>query len=155
MATSHSCIKCFISTCEIILYCIWWLKFCNLYMKQAVSQKGSIKEVFWKTSQNSQISTRSSHPEVFCQKKRVLQDFAKFTEKQFCRIVFFNTVAGWKLESVRTSHWRCSVKQGILKNFANSTGKNLCWSLFLVMLQFWGAATLLKKTLAHLLSCEI
>ena len=29
----------------------------------------SIKEVFWKTSQNSQINTRSRNPEVFCQKR--------------------------------------------------------------------------------------
>ena len=28
----------------------------------------SIKEVFWKTSENSQINTRSSHREMLCQK---------------------------------------------------------------------------------------
>ena len=32
-ATSRSCIKCLKSTCEIIFCCVWWLKFCNLYMK--------------------------------------------------------------------------------------------------------------------------
>ena len=68
MATSRSCIKCLKSTCEIVFYCICWLKLSNLYMKKAVSQRCSIKEVFWKTSQNSQINTRSTHPEVFCQK---------------------------------------------------------------------------------------
>ena len=36
----------------------------------AVSRRCSIKEVFWKTSQNSQIKTRSTHPEVLRQKKR-------------------------------------------------------------------------------------
>ena len=30
-----------------------------------------------------------------------------------------------------SSHVRCSLKKGILKNFANSTRKHLCWSLFL------------------------
>ena len=30
----------------------------------------------------------------------------------------------------RSSHRRCSVKKGVLKNFANFTGKHLCWSLF-------------------------
>ena len=29
----------------------------------------------------------------------------------------------------------CSVKEDVLKNFANFTGKHLCWSLFLIKLQ--------------------
>ena len=29
----------------------------------------------------------------------------------------------------RSSHWRCSVKKGVLKNFAKFTGKHLCRSL--------------------------
>ena len=38
----------------------------------------------------------------------------------------------WKYEfKVRGSHWSCSVKVGVLKYFANFTGKHLCWSLFL------------------------
>ena len=32
----------------------------------------------------------------------------------------------------RSSHRRCSIKKGVLKNFANFTGKHLCWSLFLI-----------------------
>ena len=34
------------------------------------------------------------------------------------------------LSKYRSSHKRCCVKTGILKNFANFTGKHLCWSLF-------------------------
>ena len=34
----------------------------------------------------------------------------------------------------RSSHRRCSIKS-VLKNFANFTGKHLCWSLFLLKLQ--------------------
>ena len=30
----------------------------------------------------------------------------------------------------RSSHWRCSAKKGVLKNFAKFTGKHLCESLF-------------------------
>ena len=30
----------------------------------------------------------------------------------------------------RSSHWRCSVQNDVLKNFANFTGKHFCWSLF-------------------------
>ena len=55
--------------------------------------RGAIKEVFWKT-QNSQINTRSSHPEVFYQKKRCSWNFAKFTEKHLYRSLFLNKVAG-------------------------------------------------------------
>ena len=29
----------------------------------------------------------------------------------------------------RSSHRKCSVKKGVLKNFSNFTGKHLCWSL--------------------------
>ena len=36
-------------------------------------------------------------------------------------------------------------KIGVLKNFANFTGKHLCWSLFLINLQAFRSATLLKK----------
>ena len=50
---------------------------------------------------------------------------------------------GWP-DKHRSSHWRCSVKKGVLKNFTNFIGKHL-WSLFLVMLQAWLAATLLKR----------
>ena len=45
----------------------------------------------------------------------------------------------------RSSHHRCFVKKGALKNFENFTGKYLCWSLFLIKLQAWRLATLLKK----------
>ena len=38
------------------------------------------------------------------------------------------------LSLYRTSYWRCSVKKGDLKYFANFTGKHLCLSLFSIML---------------------
>ena len=44
----------------------------------------------------------------------------------------------------RSSHRRCSVKKGILKNFTIFAGKHLCWSIF-----FDKVATLLKKRLQH------
>ena len=39
---------------------------------------------------------------------------------------------------------KCSLKIDVLKNFANFTGKHLCWSLFLIKLQVFKTATLLK-----------
>ena len=35
----------------------------------------------------------------------------------------------------RSSHWRCSKKVGVTKNFANVTGKHLCWSIILIKFQ--------------------
>ena len=45
----------------------------------------------------------------------------------------------------RSSHRRCSIKKGVLRNFTKLTRRHLCWSLFLIKLQ---ALTLLKKRLA-------
>ena len=42
----------------------------------------------------------------------------------------------------RSSHRRCSVKRGIFKNFANFTGKQLCWSLL-------QACNFIKNKLQH------
>ena len=41
----------------------------------------------------------------------------------------------WITAIIRSNHRRCSVKNGVLKYFANFTGKNLCWSLFLLKLK--------------------
>ena len=46
------------------------------------------------------------------------------------------------LDDGRSSRRRCSVKKGVLKNCA---GKHLCWSLFLIKLQAFRPATLLKR----------
>ena len=52
-----------------------------------------------------------------------------------------------------TPRWKWSISQalemGVLKNFANFTGKHLCWCFFLIKLQASGHATLLKKRLQH------
>ena len=50
----------------------------------------------------------------------------------------------------RSSHQRCSLKKGVLKNLANFTGKHLCWSLFLIKLQAWGTP-ILKNICGRLL----
>ena len=44
----------------------------------------------------------------------------------------------------RSSHQRCSIK-AVLENFAIFTRKDLCWSLFLVKLQAFSPAILLKR----------
>ena len=128
---------------------------------QLVHEISCFPEVFYKRSVLKNFSKfTDKHKEqssggVLSEEKMLLKNFAKFTEKRLCRSLFSDKVASWKPETVRSSHWRCSVKQGLLKNFANFTGKNLCWRLFLIKLQFWGSTTLLKKTPTQVLSCEI
>ena len=46
----------------------------------------------------------------------------------------------------RSSHRRCFVKKGVLRNFAKLTGKHLCQSLFLNKVK--------KETLAKVFYCE-
>ena len=120
---------------SFLLYLV--VEILQLVPKIAVSPWYSIKELFWKTSENSQINTRSSHSGYSVKRKDVLRNLAKLTAKHLFRSLFFNKVAGWKPETFRSSHWRCSVKQGVLKNFANFTGNNLCWTLFLIKLDIW------------------
>ena len=58
--------------------------------------------------------------------------------KIFTKLVLLQTPS-------RNSHWRCSAKNGALKNLWNFTGKNLCWSLFLIKLQTFRPVTLLRR----------
>ena len=51
--------------------------------------------------------------------------------------------------SSRSSHRRCSVRKGVLRNFAKFTGKHLCQSLFFNEVTGLGPATLLEKRLWH------
>ena len=45
----------------------------------------------------------------------------------------------------RSSRSQMFFKIGILKNFSIITGKHLCWNLFLIKLQIWRSAALLKR----------
>ena len=47
------------------------------------------------------------------------------------------------------------LKVGALENFANFTGKHLCWILFLIQLQAVRPATVLKRDSGQVFSCEI
>ena len=96
------------------------------------------------------MNYKTSRLEVFS-RKGVLRNFAKFTGKYLCQSLFFYKAAGlrhlfltehlrWLLQElilVKYSHKRSSRLQmffetRVLKKFAHFTGKNLCWSLFLV-----------------------
>ena len=60
------------------------------------------------------------------------------------------------LYAYRSSRFQMFFKIGLLKSFANFTGKHLCWSLFLKKnLQAQGLQLYQKKASAQLLSCEV
>ena len=132
------------STCNIVFSCSWWFV---VEILQVVHEVSSFPEVPYKRgvlkncSKFTDKHKKQSSGDVLS--KDVLKNFTKFTEKYLWRSLF-NKVSGWKSEAVRSSRWRWSLKQPALKNYANFTGKNLCWSHFLI--QFWGRPTLLKKT---------
>ena len=54
-----------------------------------------------------------------------------------------------KISGYRSSHQRCSMKKGVLRNFTKFTGKHLCQSLFFNKVAGLRPATLLKKRLWH------
>ena len=51
------------------------------------------------------------------------------------------------LSPIRSSHRRCSVKKGVLGNFAKFTGKHLCQRLFLNKVVGLRPAALLRRSL--------
>ena len=65
---------------SLLLYLV--VEILQLVHEIAVFRRSSIKEEFWNT-QHSQINTRSSHPEVFCKKKRCPWKFCKIHRKTF------------------------------------------------------------------------
>ena len=86
-------------------------------------------------------------------------DESDFSEKEIPDLNSLNFFWIWTKISeistvVRSSHQRCSVTKGVLRNFENFTGKNLCQCLFFNKDAGLSPATLLKKTLAQVLSCE-
>ena len=54
----------------------------------------------------------------------------------------------------RRSHRRCSLRKGVLRNFAKFTGKHLCQSLFFNKVAGLGLQLYKKETLAQVFFCE-
>ena len=129
-----------------------------------------LKEVIWKTSQNSQIDTRSSHSKVFLS-KGVLKNVAKFTDKHLYWSLLFIKVAGWKLRQpleMFCKSYRYFWKGTLV--FPNQPFIDPLWNRCYWIIDklhrkkpvlesfrelFRGPATLLKKTSTQVLPCEI
>ena len=59
------------------------------------------------------------------------------------------TPTHWLPMIIRSSHQKCSVRKGVLRNFTTFTGKHLCQSLFFNKVTGLWTAFLLKKRLWH------
>ena len=83
-------------------------------------------------------------PATVPQKRPRNNCFPMHFEQIFIPVLYLNALCNtWLCE--RSRHGRCFMEKVVLKNFAIFTGKHLCWSLFLVTLQAWRTATLLKR----------
>ena len=68
--------------------------------------------------------------------------------------LFYRTPTSGCFRRLKSSHWRCSIKEAVFKSFAILTEKHLCWSFFLTKLQVVRPATFLKKTPTQVFSCK-
>ena len=85
-------------------------------------------------------------------------DLFKFRRFHYIEYIYASlTFAVYLLsETSRSSHQRCSIKKGVVRNFSKFTGKHLCHSLFfnketLKEKRLWHK---IKETLAQAFSCE-
>ena len=69
-------------------------------------------------------------------------------------MIFFTVIFSKFCKKSRSSHQRCSIKKAVLKNIAIFTGIHLRRNLFLIKLQAFRPATLLKETPTQVISCE-
>ena len=83
---------------------------------------------------------------MFCQKDDLKKFRKKITENIHCGVSFCNKFEVWKPETVRSSHWRCSVKKMFLK-ISQILQENTCVRVFF--------CNFIKKTLKQMLSCKI
>ena len=96
----------------------------------------------------------SSAASGYC--KKTLQLMSKFGIKLRKEALHYNfLVANLRsLRGNRSSHRRCSVRNGILRKLAKFTGKHLCKSLFFNKVSGLRPLTLLKRRLTQVFSYE-
>ena len=88
-------------------------------IRQLVNEISSFPEVLYKRDDLKNFSKftdkhkKQSSGGVLT--KDVLKKFAKFTDRHLSPGLFLNNVAGWKPETFRSSHWRCSVQKDVFK----------------------------------------
>ena len=139
MATCRSRIKCLKSTCEIVSYCVGGWNSATCTRNKMLYKRGFLKNFwkFWNKYKEQSSGGVQSKDVLKIHRKNIFARVSILTKLQ---------AGNFKLVEAAAGDLSQSVKQVALKNFANITGKNLCWSLFSIKVEFWGPATLLKKT---------
>ena len=92
----------------------------------------------------------SDHVEISYSFNSIEISFFLFNKKWF----FFRETKLMKFQVIRSSRPAVFFKKGVLRNFAEITGKHLRQSLFLMKLQSWACKFIKKETLAQVFSCE-
>ena len=124
----------------------------------AVSSRSSIRIMVAPPSLSLRLISLSFEVIYFCVISRIC--YSQMLYSAMLYFPFFGRVCSFRsllknfhslLFSVldRSSHQRCSIKKGVLKNFAKFTGKHLCQSFFFNKVAGLRPATLLKKRLWH------
>ena len=112
------------------------LKYCKIFTKL------SITEIDCNNAGGAALLKSISTVDILIP---ILQEFRNIFLKEHLGKAAVATCTCFNVMTLHSSsHHRCSVKMAILKNSAISTGKHLCWNLFLIKLQAFTPATLLK-----------
>ena len=95
-------------------------------------------------------SVLPSSREFLTQERLISFDFSNDEILKLIRPLNVHKAQGHDDVSIsRSSHQRCYIKEGVLRNYIKFTGKHLCQSLFLNKVAGLRPATLLKKRLWH------
>ena len=101
-----------------------FLLYVEVEIQQLVNEITSFPEVLYKKGDLKNFSKLTDKHKKESSRgvlsKDILKHFAKLTDKHLCLSLFFNKVAGWTPETVRSSYWRCSVKKGVVKKVHRS-----------------------------------
>ena len=113
-------------------------------------------KLFWEISQSSLQNTCNGHS-IFTKLQVIGRNFIKqdSNNEMFSEIFIFLFMKCFSFPLFDEAPVEAATGSVNLKNFATFTGKQLCWNLFLIKLQSWRTATLVKKkTPTRVFSCE-
>ena len=82
------------------------------------------------------------------------QQFSKQKDYKTLQFLYTTKSKAVELNCSKSSHQRCSVKKGVLRNFAKFTGKYLCQSLFFNKVARAACNFIKKETVAQVFSCK-
>ena len=85
------------------------------------------------------------HVRPFLKRVNISKSFCSFKDTQQFQDILSN-VSPLLDDERSSSHWRCSLKKGVLEFFAKFTGKHLCQNLFFNKVADLRPATLLKQS---------